>query len=59
MQSGSSSSNSLDRPRSHFGNFFGTVIALLTLVLPLVIINHYSGIRDSSPSTYPTPRLRK
>jgi hypothetical protein len=55
MQSGSQSDSSPDRPTNHFPEIIGVFIALLTLMLPLTVIAHYSS-QPSIPDgpIYPT-----
>ncbi len=60
MQSDSSSGSSLERPRSYLSNFLGTMIALLTLVLPLMIVNRYSEpARLPSTPPYSSPNAER
>lgn len=43
MDSGSDPANSADPPPHKLADFVGTLIAVLTLTLPLFIIAHYSS----------------
>jgi hypothetical protein len=54
MQSGTQPSSSEPPPLSTIANLIGTAIALLTLMSPIAIINHFSA---SSAPTVPTPTL--
>lgn len=53
MESVSPSENSSEPPSTRFSNFVGTVVALLTLMLPLLAIAHFS-IADPPPATLPS-----
>lgn len=53
MDSGSQPVNTPDRQTNKLVDFIGTLIALLTLTLPLTVIAHYSNrIEPSPPTTY-------
>ncbi len=43
MESSSQSANSPGRTSSRIAEIIGTLIALLTLTLPLTVISHYSN----------------
>ncbi len=59
MESASPSENLPEPPSSRFAPLVGTVIALLTLTLPLVAIAHYSEL-DPVPRTLPAyPLLQR
>jgi hypothetical protein len=53
MESVNTSENASEPPSSRFSHFVGTVIALLTLMLPLLAIAHYSAV-DPPPATLPS-----
>lgn len=53
MESVSPSENPPEPPGNRFSNFIGTIVALLTLALPLVAIAYYSSV-DPPPATLPT-----
>lgn len=61
MDSGSSSTPLSEKPPQRLANIAGTVIALVTLLLPALIIAHYSSGRVSAlPSaTYLWSPLRE
>ncbi|MFY7805780.1 MAG: hypothetical protein ACOVQ7_20420 [Limnoraphis robusta] len=52
MESDSQPPSASSHSTDWFANFVGTVIALLTLTLPLLAIAHYS---PSQGQTWPTP----
>jgi len=56
MESGSPSANVPDRPANRFAAVLGTLVALVTLILPVVIIAYYSS--DSNSQTAPSPTYR-
>jgi hypothetical protein len=43
MESGSPSANASDQPTHGLADIVGTLIALLTLTIPLFVIAHYSS----------------
>ncbi|MBW4691891.1 MAG: hypothetical protein KME27_08985 [Lyngbya sp. HA4199-MV5] len=47
MEPGSHSVSSSERSTSRTADMIGVIIALLTLIVPLAVIAHYSG--DSEP----------
>ncbi len=53
MESASTSENPPEPPSSRFSHFVGTVIALLTLMLPILAIAHFS-VADPPPATLPS-----
>ncbi|MEM6714125.1 MAG: hypothetical protein AAF827_18025 [Cyanobacteria bacterium P01_D01_bin.6] len=53
MESASPSENPPEPPSSRFSHFVGTVIAFLTLMLPLLAIAHFS-MADPPPATLPS-----
>jgi hypothetical protein len=61
MDSGSRADNPPERTYSRLANIIGTLIALLTLTLPIVVIAHFSSISSEPlPSSYPAYlRLRE
>jgi hypothetical protein len=60
MESSNPSANS-DQPPQRLADIVGTVIALLTLTLPLVAIARYSsnGVEVLQQVTYPLPQTRR
>ncbi|WP_421655655.1 hypothetical protein [Leptothermofonsia sp. ETS-13] len=54
MESGSQSANSPDRTSSRFAEIIGTLIALLTLTLPLTVVSHYS-----TNTEFPQPTVNR
>ena len=61
MESTSSSENPPEPPSSRFAHVVGTVVALLTLTLPLLAIAHYSSANTQMPPLpgYPLSRTRE
>ncbi|MEM9117759.1 MAG: hypothetical protein AAGD09_07745 [Cyanobacteria bacterium P01_F01_bin.56] len=53
MESASPSENPPEPPSSRFSHFVGTVIAFLTLMLPLLAIANFS-MADPPPATLPS-----
>ncbi|MGV0024762.1 hypothetical protein [Phormidesmis priestleyi] len=53
MQSGSPPTTPSGRSTHTMANIIGTAIALLTLILPILMIGHYAP--SSSPSLQPAP----
>jgi len=53
MESVSTSENPPEPPSSRFSHFVGTVIAIVTLMLPLAAIAHFSAA-DPPPATLPS-----
>jgi hypothetical protein len=43
MESGSQSASSPERSSNRFADIIGTLIALLTLTIPLIVVGHYSN----------------
>lgn len=60
MESGGHSANPSDRPSHRLADIVGTVIALMTLTLPIYVIAHYSSTRvepiQNRSYTLPGPR---
>ena len=56
VESGSQPASSLERPTNLLAELVGTCIALLTLILPLLVIAYYSNSaannRTLAPSAY-------
>lgn len=60
MQSDSQPGSILARPSSKFADFLGTLIALVTIILPLVMVNRYSNVVQTLPTAPPpTQRLNR
>jgi hypothetical protein len=57
MPSSSQSGNSFDPPTSKVSDLLGSFVALLTLILPLVMISHYST--SAAPERQPNPPLEQ
>ncbi|MGF1458237.1 MAG: hypothetical protein ACFBSG_04355 [Leptolyngbyaceae cyanobacterium] len=53
MESVSSSENPPEPPSNRFAHFVGTVVAILTLMLPVLAIAHFSAA-DPPPATLPS-----
>jgi hypothetical protein len=49
MEAESRSASSGDRPTPKLANVIGTLIAMLTLTLPLVVVAHYSSADSPAP----------
>ncbi|WP_026098185.1 hypothetical protein [Kamptonema formosum] len=60
MESGSPSANASDQPPHGLADIVGTLIALLTLTIPLFVIAHYSSGNAEvvPPHTYQLPVSR-
>ncbi|MBE7384033.1 MAG: hypothetical protein F6J95_021770 [Leptolyngbya sp. SIO1E4] len=61
MESASSSEHPPEPPSPWFAPVIGTVVAFLTLTLPLLAIAHYSSANIPMPSlpTYPLSQTRE
>ncbi|QIZ72864.1 hypothetical protein HCG48_21560 [Oxynema aestuarii AP17] len=60
MESGSPSASSAEKPPHRLSQFVGTLIALLTLLLPIFAIAHYSPSNQNPlpQRNYPIGRFR-
>lgn len=61
MESVSNSENPPEPPSSRFSHIVGTVVAVLTLMLPLLAIAHYSSADIQPPPLpgYPLSQTRE